>query len=185
MKKNSLLILFYLLLLGYLAFIEFEKPSINNSFSFSNNEFNLEKNSTTLSMWTKKYNDKNSTINRIWAIQEVKKKPKKVEKKVEKKITLVEVTQDTKNKTICIAKKCFKLVGIFSDAQGRYGASLYNAKTKPSLKNFYRKDKVDLTIMIKKIMHDSIVFKDLNSTREWSIKLFDINSSKYKPKDFE
>jgi len=184
MKKNSLLILSYFLLLSYLAFVEFKEPSID-SFSLFNNELSLEENSRNFSMWTQKYNDKNSSINRIWAIKELKKKPKKIEKKIKKKITLVEVTQDKKSKTLCIATKCFKLVGIFSDSKGRYCASLYNSKTKPSLKNFYRNDKVDLTIMIKKIIHDSIVFEDINSTREWSIKLFDINSSKYKPKDFE
>ena len=184
MKKNSLLIVLYLLLLGYFAFIEFKEPFIK-PLTFSNKGFSSDINNSNLYLWTRKYNNTNSTINRIWGIKEVKKKPKKIEKIIEKKITLLEVTQDTKSKTLCIAKKCFKLIGIFMDTQGRYSASLYNAETKPSLKNFYRKDKVDLTIMIKKIMHDSIIFKDINSTREWSIKLFDINSSKYKPKDFE
>ena len=114
--------------------------------------------------------------------------PKKVNKKINKKVDLVKkiskVLVILKNKTLCIEKECFKLLGIFQRGHHDY-ASFYNKNSKKTVKDFLAGEIINRSIKIKSIVKKSIVFSDINSTREWSINLFDVNSSKYKPKEFE
>jgi len=114
--------------------------------------------------------------------------PKKVNKKIDKKVDLVKkvskVLVTLKNKRLCIEKKCFKLLGIFEKGNKHY-ASFYNKNSKKRVEEFLAGEIISCSIKIKSIVQKTIVFSDINSTREWSINLFDVNSSKYKPKEFE
>ncbi|CAA6819596.1 MAG: Unknown protein [uncultured Sulfurovum sp.] len=122
-----------------------------------------------------------SVANQAWGIvvKKVKKEAKVKELKTKK---LIEVT--LKEKTLCIEKACFRLLGIFSKNGYPY-ASFYNKDSKEKVQVLVLDQMMHSSIKIKDIMKKKIVFSDVNSTREWSMQLFDVNSSKYKPKDFE
>lgn len=112
------------------------------------------------------------------------KKVKKEENLSKENNTIQPVKVTLKEKTLCIEKACFRLLGLFQKEQQEY-ASFYNENSKEKVKAFLVGDIIDSSIQIQSIMKKSIVFSDINSTREWHINLFDVNSSKYKPKDFK
>ena len=125
--------------------------------------------------------DSNFSINKLWKIFIPKPKIIKKEEVVDiNKTKPIEVTLE--KKTLCIEKKCFRLLGIFLDKQ--YASSFYVKDAKTKVQTFHVGEKINSSIKITNIDKNSVVFKDINSSREWRIKMFDINSSKYKPKEF-
>jgi len=180
--KNNIWIIFYLFILFLIIFFEYQKKTIATQV-ISNYNYEIKENNELdklLLEYTKQL-DENISIDKLWNIVLPKAKVEKKEKKVDKiEGSSVEVT--LKDKTICIAKKCFKFLGIFLDKS--YASSFYIKDNKNKVQTFIDGEILNSTIKIKKIEKNSIVFNDINSTREWSIKLFDINSSKYKPKEF-
>ena len=183
--RNNLFILLYIMFLLIILMVEFldfkaiEQVDINNNYSIDKNE-KIDK------LFTEYTNQliENNRSNQLWGI--VIKKSKDVKLTVEnnktKEIKLVDVIQ--KRDELCVEKNCFKLLGIFTE-NGHAVASFYNSESKDKLRVFSRIDIIDKSIYIESIVDNRILFKDENSTREWSMKLFDINSTKYKPKELE
>ena len=180
--KNSLWIFLYVLLLVSIVFFEYQKKD-ENSKAILNHKYEV-KNNKELDLFLFDYTkplDNNFTINEQWGIVPPKeKKVKKEEIQDINKSKPIEVI--LKEKTLCIEKKCFKLLGIFLEK--RYSSSFYIEEAKNKVQTFKVGEILALTIKIKSIRKNRIIFKDINSTNEWTIKMFDINSSKYKPKEF-
>lgn len=182
--KNSMWILLYVTFLIAIVFFEYKKTDKITS-DISANKYKIVENKR-LDSYILEYIQPlslTSVSDKQWGILP----PKKVKKeenltKENNKIKLVTVT--LKEKTLCIEKECFKLLGIFQKEQQHY-ASFYNKNSKEKVKEFLVGKIINRSIKIKSIMKKSVTFKDVNSTREWQMKLFDVNSSKYKPKDFE
>lgn len=180
--KSKIWILLYVLLLLLLFFFEFQtktyvsQKSTRYAYEIEQNS-NLEK---LVQVYTQPL-EGNEVTNQQWGIsfKKVKKTPKVVEAN---KTKLTEVT--LKEKTLCIEKECFKLLGIFYQDQAYY-ASFYNKNLKEKIQVFWVGEILSSGIKIKNIFKKNVFFEDINSTREWKMRLFDINSSKYKPKEFE
>ncbi|CAA6813780.1 MAG: Unknown protein [uncultured Sulfurovum sp.] len=180
--KSRLWIFLYVLLLLLLFFSEFQKKEYPTQVS-TLYEYDTQKNSL-LDKLMEGYTqplESSGVSNQAWGIF-VKKVKKEVKVKELKTKKLIEVT--LKDKTLCIEKACFRLLGIFSKNGYPY-ASFYNKESKEKVQVLMLGDRMRSSIKIKNIMKKKIVFSDVNSTREWSMQLFDVNSSKYKPKDFE
>jgi len=180
--KSRVWILLYVVLLLLIFFWEFKTkeyaPQASTLYTFE-----MENNSE-LAKLIETYTqplDVNGVSNQQWGIVF-----KKVKKEVKvKELNTTKLTEVTlKDKTICIEKGCFKLLGIFRGTQG-YKVSFYEAKAKEKIKEFSKGEIMKKPIRIKNIRHNEVVLSEINSTREWGLKLFDINSSQYKPKDFE
>jgi len=181
--KNSIWIVLYLLLLLLIVVFEYKKSDNTSQLLFAH-QYDIKENKALDSLFLEYLEplEENISINKIWKI--LPPKPKKVKEELleDTNITkLVEVM--LKDKTICIEKKCFRLLGLFLEKE--YSSSFYVKEDKEKVQTFSIGKFLNSTIEIKNIQKNSILFKDINSTREWSMKLFDINSSKYRPKEFE
>ena len=181
--KNSIWILLYVALLLLIVFFEFKKTE-DSSTSVVMNHYKIEENKvldSVIGEYTKPLS-LTSVTDKQWGI--VPKKVKKVKKEENLTKEVPEVLVTLTKKTLCIEKECFKLLGIFARGKQHY-ASFYNKNSKKTVQEFLVGETIHSSIKIKTIMKKSIVFSDINSTREWKINLFDVNSSKYKPKEFK
>lgn len=178
--KSRVWIFLYVLLLLLLFFWEFQTreypPQSSRLYTYE-----IQKNSR-LDQLIQAYmqsSEADGGFNEQWGIvfKKVKKEP--IELNTTK---LTEVT--LKDKTICIEQMCFKLLGIFYQNDSSY-ASFYNKNSKEKVHAFLEEEILNSSIKIKSIVQKNIFFEDVNSTRKWKMTLFDINSSKYKPKEFE
>ena len=181
--KNSIWIFLYVALLLLIAFFEFSKTD-NKSGSLPLNHYKIEENKVLdglIEEYTKPLS-LTSVSDKQWGI--VPKKVKKVKKEENLTKETPKVLVTLTKQTLCIEKECFKLLGIFARGKQHY-ASFYHKESKKPVQEFLAGERINRSIKIKTIMKKSIVFADINSTREWNINLFDVNSSKYKPKEFE
>jgi len=182
--KNSIWIFIYITLLIIIAFFEFNKIEKNSS-ALGLNNYKIEKNKILDKIFLE-YTvplDKVSVTDKQWGII-VKKKILKKEENLTKTKEVKKTVVTLKGTTVCIEKECFKLLGIFSSQNLSY-ASFYNKESKKKLKTFRVGDILASTVKIETIVKKKVIFKDINSSRVWHMKLFDVNSSKYRPKEFE
>ena len=124
----------------------------------------------------------NQTFGYLWGIKEAKRK-NDVNETVCLKDTdtsMLSVTQE-KGK-LCIAKKCYRFLGFYHKAEVSY-ISFYSKNFKKGLKEFTLNETLDATLYIKEIKHNRLFIADANSSREWQFQLFDVNATKYKPKE--
>ena len=124
----------------------------------------------------------NQTFGYLWGIQEAKKKSD-VNETVSLKdanTTTLSVTQE-KSK-ICIAGNCYRFLGFYHKAGVPY-ISFYSKNFKKGLQDFTLHQTLDKTLYIKEIKHNRLFIADTNSSREWQFQLFDVNATKYKPKE--
>ncbi len=138
-------------------------------------------NSRLIKMYQEKF-DTNKNFGYLWNIQEVKKQSD-VNETVHSKeanTTMFSVMQE--NHTICIAKKCYRFLGIYYKAGVPY-ISFYSQNFKKGLQDFTLQETLDKTLYIKAIKHNRLFIADKNSSREWQFQLFDVNATKYKPKE--
>jgi len=180
--KNSIWILLYLLILLLIVFFEYNKSN-NKIQNTSVYEYKIEENKALKILFLEYMKESNISfdIDSQWGI--VKKKTEEKNSTKELNVTK-EVSVTLKENTLCIEKNCFKLLGIFTE-DNKEMASFYAKESKEKVQQFLVGEIMSVTIKIKSIMKKNVIFKDINSTREWQMKLFDVNSSKYKPKDFE
>lgn len=137
--------------------------------------------SHTIKMYQEQF-DTNQTFGYLWGIQEPKQKIdiKKTVSVKDTNTTILAVTQE-KDK-ICIAENCYRFLGIYYKANVPY-ISFYSKKFKKGLQDFSLHQTLDKTLYIKDIKHNRLFLADKNSTREWRFHLFDVNATKYKPKE--
>ena len=133
--------------------------------------------SDTIKMYKEKF-DMNKAFGYLWGIKE----------------SADALTQDDSNTTndilqvkkkggaLCIEKECYRLLGIYHKGKVPY-VSFYSKKFKNGLQDFTLNERLDKTIYIKGIKHAEVVIADENSSREWKFKFFDVNATKYKPKE--
>jgi len=85
--------------------------------------------------------------------------------------------------TICINSNCFRLIAILKKNNIAYAAFYSKQFPKDHIKLFNESTQLYNNLIIKKVFDDSVVFSEYNTTQKWKIFLFDVNASKYKPKD--
>jgi hypothetical protein len=181
--KTNIWILLYLFLLLLIVAVEYQESDIPPQ-RISNHKYEIKENKALEGLFLEYIEplDSNISLNKLWKILPPKvKKVKKIVVKDKNKTKRLKVT--LKEKTICIEKKCFRLLGIFLDKQ--YASSFYVKDAKEKVQTFKVGERLSQGVQINKIEKNTIVFNEMNTTREWHIKLFDINSSKYKPKEFK
>jgi len=129
--------------------------------------------------FSKRYNEKGEFRN-YWGFKE-KKVPKRIkDKNSTAKFTIVQ--QKKNQNTICIEEMCFSFLGVYSQNQNKF-ASFYTSKAKEKVKDYIKNDILYMNIYIKDIKQDRLTIADYNTTREWNFTLFDVNQTKYKPKE--
>ncbi len=177
--KNKIVYLLY----GFIAFLV---ALMTYSFYGSSKRTVVEKTiksfkSNTVKMYQEQFNT-NQAFGYLWGIKEPKKKRDTNKTVILKDIntSIVPVIKE-KNK-ICIAKSCYTLLGFYYRAGVPY-ISFYSKEFKKGLKEFSTHQVLSKTIYIKEIKHNELFLADKNSTRKWQFQLFDVNATKYKPKE--
>ena len=173
--KNSIGVVLYVALLGLVVFFEYRKNDHRGEALLAHN-YKIEENIALNELFLDHIKPLESITNKQWGVT-VEKREEKIDKK---RIPFVSVIP--KEKKICIKNSCYKLLGIMKK-RNRWSLSLYNKKQKPIIKEFYKFDIIEDSVKITDIENFKITIKELNSTQHWELKMFDINVSKYKPKE--
>ena len=172
---------FYIVIISLLVVIEFvsfmEKPNLVPK------EIDLPTSSDTdiLKQYIQIY-DENKSYNSLWNIKEeiVKKEIEDINETTKE----TKVTLDKKEKKICIEDECFRLLG-FKSVDKNSSISLYNPKSKKRICSYAKGDEIMDGIYVEGLSGSKVIYGDYNSSRKWQLKLFDVNKTKYKPKDIE
>lgn len=93
-----------------------------------------------------------------------------------------EVTQEEGKNVLCISASCFRLLGIYHKG-ANLSITLYNKDLKEKIKAYSASDTLQDGIVVDTIHMHEVILKDVNSSREWHFKIFDVNQTKYKPKE--
>jgi hypothetical protein len=139
-------------------------------------------NTKTVNIYQEQF-DVNRSFGYLWDIkdQEKKKSDSNTTQDIkETNSTELAVTQE-KNK-ICVEKNCYRFLGFYYKA-GIPFISFYSKVFPKGLEDFKLHQILDNTIYIKDIKNTKLLLADKNSSREWQFQLFDVNVTKYKPKD--
>jgi len=129
--------------------------------------------------------DTNRSIGYIWGIDDDK---KKIDTNATEKTKTTRETKQVKllikqeEKKICIDKNCYRFLGIYYKAKTPY-ITFYSKSFTKGLEDFKLHQTLDKTVYIKDINANTLFLADKNSTRKWQFQLFDVNVTKYKPKD--
>ena len=120
----------------------------------------------------------NIDFNRYWGFA-----IDKIDIKVEEEV-LFNITQPDGENILCIKSSCYRLLGIYHDKE-KSVITLYNQKLKEKVKDYTTTDILESKIKIDNISANKVYLKEINGTREWKFKIFDVNQTKYIPKDIE
>lgn len=112
--------------------------------------------------------------------KELKESNKKVETVKENKSK--EYNVDVKYRTICVEKHCWELVGIMT-IDGIQTLTLLSKEKKRKLELFKIGDELLPNIIIEKIKGESMILLNKEKNKEIILKLFDVDLSKYLPKN--
>ncbi len=125
--------------------------------------------------------DDNRSLNYFWGFTKEKKVIiTDVNKTKEELKTGVRIKQE-KNK-LCIDAICYSLIGIHYSKNSSF-VTLYNKEATKKIKDYTTSDTLEANITIAEIKNNSVIFQSQNKTKSWKFKLFDVNTTKYKPKD--
>jgi len=174
--KNKIYILFYLFLLGVI--IVFSYNFYDTKELFFNKKVILSLNDEAFLQYKEKF-DLNKSFSYIWGFKRVQTANKK--QKVDINSKLLEVTQ--KGNLLCVHKDdCFRFLGIFKKHKKLY-TSFYNKNFRHGIDDFTISDTIGYDLSIKKIFSNRVIIQEKNTSRVWEFQLFDVNTTKYKPKD--
>ena len=129
--------------------------------------------------WFKQY-DENKSRNKCWGLPEYK--CKVIMKEDINKTKEVEVIYKKRENVICIEKSCYRLLAI-KNIEEKFEAILYNAKVKDKIVQLKKNDLFESTIYIDDISSNNVEIRDKQTDRKWNFTLFDVNATKYKPKE--
>jgi hypothetical protein len=170
---------FYLFL--YLFFVLITLSSAYNYYSYKKGIF-VEKSILTLNdELLKEYKtsfDTKRTFGYIWGLKDVVQDEQN--KNIKDKNDTIEVVQ--KEQELCIEKNCYRFLGVYFKKQKAY-VSFYSKNFKKGIADFTVNEMLQKPFFIKAIKHNKLSIADANNSREWQFTLFDVNVTKYKPKD--
>jgi len=178
MVKNKKTIIFFIIFLLFIVYQEFQKQ---NHISYKKPPKSILKlDSTILNSYMHLY-DANRSLNIYWGISEPVVK-KIIQKKNNKKPHKTTIKKQKDKNVLCINKSCYELMGIYQNKHERF-VSLYNKDLNKSLNSYRVGDTICSLLKVTKLKSNLVVFSEINATNKWYFKLFDVNITKYKPKE--
>jgi len=116
----------------------------------------------------------------LWGLKENNQKVQNMssEKTNTPKETQTKITQ-SKN-LLCIEESCYRLLGFYK--QNRSYVSFFNNDREPKIVNIAIGESLDSTVTLSSIDKNTIILDEIDGDRSWEFKLFDVNSTKYRPK---
>jgi len=151
-----------------IVYLEFFSYAVNETISYKF-DFDIPK-PIRLENWNKKIY--------VYPVFDVKEIIRKKDNKEMNNTAGVEIT--IKDRGFCINQECYKILSIM-DVNNVSHISLFSLSDK---KNIYLNTNTELVKNIKfKVKDNVITLIDMNSSKEFKIDYFDVNLSKYKPKE--
>jgi len=135
----------------------------------------------TIKMYKEQFNT-NKAFGYLWGIKDANKPKDTNQGKSTKSDNNATLHIIQKKNQICIATKCYRFLGIYYKRENAF-VSFYSKSFKKGLKGFKLHSILYKTVYIQKIQRNKLVLADKNTTRTWRFQLFDVNVTKYKPKD--
>lgn len=163
-----------IIVLALLEFIDLSENTRSNAQNTQEHRPEL-----ILQQWNQHYSA-DDTYDSLWGIKSSKDLEAEA-KAAHKNAKMLKTTLDPVGKKFCVEKECYRLIGLYS-SKNIPSVSFYNKTTK--IKEYQRNQILSHDIMIKDINSSSVTLIEANTSRSWTLKLFDVNQSKYKPKDF-
>jgi len=180
MNFNKKGLLLFLIIAMVIIYIEYENNNLKKYELPSKSILYLDEN--IFKMYSRKY-DTDRDLNRFWGFPKDKKELT-TELNQENNITKKNINVIQNYNSICIEKSCYRLLGIHYNYKIPM-ISLYNKDNKEKVKDYRVEEMLELNITVNKITENSVEFKELTKERKWIFKLFDVNQTKYKPKEIE
>ena len=146
-----------------------EKKRVDSSFDLKEKQFDS---------WFKTF-DANASRNRVWGLPSAVKIKKKPTPTAIKKLT--PVSKKAGENKICIDKSCYRLLAI-KNIDKNFEALFYNRDFKEKVQLFEANSSLEKGIFVKKITVSHVFLEDNSSDRRWEFKMFDVNTTQYKPK---
>lgn len=141
----------------------------------------LHLNENLFNSYTKQYKiDKD--LNRYWGFKKEVLEEDKSEDNNSK--TIIQITKKKNQNVLCIDSSCYRLLCIHYNTKEAL-VTLYNKNLKERVKDYKIKESLEHDIVVKSIRSHSVEFIDLNTSRSWKFKIFDVNQTKYIPKEIE
>ena len=171
MKNKSFysIIIFAFIIIVFLSYKTFNEERV----SFSKSKYIKELN-TTLFLSHQKTFSMLKDFNYLWGVTT----PKKVKKKKKKKSTKI----IQKNNQICINKDCYRFLGLYYKKDKIY-ITFYSKKFKKRIKDFSIGEELARPLYIDSYKNNRLYIKDQLNKKIWYFDFFNVNASKYKPKD--
>jgi len=88
-----------------------------------------------------------------------------------------------KKNVICVDTQCFRLLAIVQKNGMNYATFYANSFPKNHIKLMEPNMNLNNKVFIKDITDNSLVLSEYNTTKQWKLFFFDVNATKYKPKD--
>ena len=123
--------------------------------------------------------DTNKSRNGSWGLPE-KIIAKKIIKIMPAKATM-SVTKKRNENMICIDQSCYRLLAI-KNIDKEFEALLYNRSFEKKVKLFKQGSPLEKGIFISKVNASHVYIEDNSSNKKWKFKMFDVNTTQYKPK---
>jgi hypothetical protein len=84
--------------------------------------------------------------------------------------------------TVCIEGVCFRLLGVYYENASPF-AMFYSDIFERGLRAMTRGECLHDAVCIGRITPNRVTMEERNGSRSWAFELFDVNATKYKPKD--
>lgn len=160
-----------------IAYIEYEPVKFNNTELPTKTVLDID--IKTFEMFNKKH-DINKNLNRYWGLAE----EVAIKETIIDDNNTIQITQPNGKNVLCINKSCYRLLGIHHNETISI-VTMYNQDLKEKVKNYTTKEILESKIFIDKITHDTVEFVDLTTSQRWNFKIFDVNQTRYKPKEIK
>jgi len=169
--SNKSMIFVYLFFFFVTVFIAYN--SYSNSAAKMQSKLIKELNTSMIQEYQTKFAEL-PDFNYLWGVKLSKKKEKKEKK---------EVAQIKKvKKKICIGKKCYRFLGLYFKEHQAY-VTFYSKEFKKGLKDFRIGEVLVKPLVIKELHKNNLYIENNNTKKVWKFDFFDVNTSKYRPKD--
>jgi len=126
--------------------------------------------------------DVNRELNRYWGFQKEKSEQKELVELNATKTTQVEKTKGQNQ--LCIENSCYRLLDIHYRGS-KAMITLYNANATQKIKEYSLHEELEANVSIQNITSSSVLFQEAATPKTWKFTIFDVNETKYKPKETE
>lgn len=184
--KNSVLLAMILAVI--IVFIQYEHSKLKDHKLPSKAISSFDE--TVFDFYHKKY-DTDKSLNQYWGYKKeltasekeaMEKAAKDAELKAKDDAKRTKVTKPNNENVLCISESCYRLLGVHYKYKTPM-ITMYNKDLKEKTKNYKNKDLVGLVVRINKIYSNKVEFENLETKEKYYFEQFDVNQTKYKPKE--